>query len=291
MPLDETTSEVGGIVPENNLRLPDALTIRHGQARLLSRFVLEGDRASGRRGIELHLRHDFDELRYLSRQPVAQRSQFRLMNMFNPEFAADLTPENSYWLAGEDQHGEIVLTQAGRLYHWPDSTLADEARLLFFGGRELGQHCIVTTDLAKVITGFAFYGGQGWVRPDFRGRQESRLFPRLGRAYAMARWPVDWAFSYVVPPLVAKGVAHGYGYRHLGRGIVYPDTQWGLIEVFVTALSAAEVYDDFTSFLVSDLSGSADAGAAGSSSRDRLLEDSVTRISSDGVFHGSSNLS
>jgi hypothetical protein len=27
------------IVPENNLRLPDALTVKHGPARLLSRFV------------------------------------------------------------------------------------------------------------------------------------------------------------------------------------------------------------------------------------------------------------
>jgi hypothetical protein len=30
------------IVPENNLRLPDALTIKYGPAPLLARFVLEG---------------------------------------------------------------------------------------------------------------------------------------------------------------------------------------------------------------------------------------------------------
>ena len=36
------------IVPENNLRLPDALTIKHGPAPLLSRFVLEGDKAAGK---------------------------------------------------------------------------------------------------------------------------------------------------------------------------------------------------------------------------------------------------
>ena len=33
------------IVPDNNLRLPDALTIKHGPTRLLSTFVLEGDKA------------------------------------------------------------------------------------------------------------------------------------------------------------------------------------------------------------------------------------------------------
>ena len=36
------------IVPENNLRLPDALTVKHGPARLLSRFVLEGDKRHGK---------------------------------------------------------------------------------------------------------------------------------------------------------------------------------------------------------------------------------------------------
>ena len=41
------------IVPENNLRLPDALTIKHGPARLLSRFVLEGDKAARQMGLRL----------------------------------------------------------------------------------------------------------------------------------------------------------------------------------------------------------------------------------------------
>jgi hypothetical protein len=281
--------DLRNIVPENNLRLPDALTIKHGPAELLARFVLAGDIAARRRGIELRLRHDFDELVYLSKQPIAQRSQFRLMNMFNPEFAEDLNPENSYWISGQDEYGEIVLTQAGRVYHWPETTLEDEARLMFFGGRELGQHCIVTAEAAKSVTGVTFYGGQGWVRPDFRGRQVSRLFPRMGRAYALARWPVDWSFSFVAPPLVEKGIAHGYGYRHLSRSIVYPDTQWGVIDAVLATLTAAEAYEDFADFLVSDLSG--DPDNAGRFSDSTVLDDSVMKISSEGVFQGSSSRS
>jgi hypothetical protein len=59
------------IVPENNLRLPDALTIKHGPARLLSRFVLEGDKAARQMGLRLRLRHDFGELLYLNEREVA----------------------------------------------------------------------------------------------------------------------------------------------------------------------------------------------------------------------------
>jgi hypothetical protein len=56
------------IVPENNLRLPDALTIKHGPAPLLARFVLEGDKAARQLGIRLRLRHDFGELLYINKQ-------------------------------------------------------------------------------------------------------------------------------------------------------------------------------------------------------------------------------
>ena len=45
------------IVPENNLRLPDALTVKYGPAPLLSRFVLEGDKAAREKGVRLRLRH------------------------------------------------------------------------------------------------------------------------------------------------------------------------------------------------------------------------------------------
>src|SRR5215469_5487511 len=83
------------IVPENNLRLPDALTVRYGPAPLLARFVLESDRFVRRTGIHLRLRHDFDELVYVNRHETAARSWFPLVDMFNPVYA-DLSPENSY---------------------------------------------------------------------------------------------------------------------------------------------------------------------------------------------------
>ena len=56
------------IVPENNLRLPDALTIKHGPAQLIAKFVLEGDKAARRMGIRLRLRHDFHDLVYVNKE-------------------------------------------------------------------------------------------------------------------------------------------------------------------------------------------------------------------------------
>src|SRR5271165_2282952 len=188
------------IVPENNLRLPDALTIKHGPAELLARFVLEGDKAARRVGLRLGLRHDFDNLRRLNEYEVGRGNWFRLVNLFNPEYC-DLTPENSYWLSGENEDGEIVATVAWRIFFWPDTNLLQEGRFLFYG-RGKGRPCEFSPEAAQVaamVTGVVSFAGSLWVRPDFRGHQLSQLIPRLGRAYGLARWPVDWCTAFTAP--------------------------------------------------------------------------------------------
>jgi hypothetical protein len=277
------------IVPENNLRLPDALTIKHGPAPLLAKFVLEGDKMARQLGIRLRLRHDFGELLYVNKERIAKGDWYRLPNMFHPEYS-DLTPENSYWISGENDQGEIVITQAGRVYYWPATNLEQEARLMFYAGREEGQRCVVTAEDAKFITGVVFYGGSVWIRPDFRGRHLSRLLPRLGRAYALARWPVDAGISFVTRALVDKGIAAGYGYKHTSYSIFYPGSPWGDVEFALVSLSALEAYDDFTAMLATELSGS-EKRDSGRVSLPNLRDDSVTKISSEGVFQGSSSRS
>jgi hypothetical protein len=277
------------IVPENNLRLPDALTIKHGPASLLSRFVLDGDRAARRMGIRLRLRHDFGELLYLNKQETARGNWYKLTHMFNFEYS-NLSEENSYWLSGENDYGEIVTTQAGRVYYWPETALDQEARLMFYGGHEVGQRCAVTAPDAKLISGVVFFGGSVWVRPDFRGRQLSQLLPRLGRAYALARWPVDWGISMVTPVLVDKGIATGYGYKHLSYSIFYPGSPLGDVEFVLVSLSATEAYQDFAEIL-SRQSSVAKASETIASSSSNRWEDSVTKTSSDGVLQGSNSRS
>ena len=277
------------IVPQNNLRLPDALTIKHGPARLLAKFVLEGDKAARQLGIHLRLRHDFEELHYINRQQVARKTWFPLVKTYDPQYN-DLTPDNSYWISGEDEHGEIVLTQAGRVYYWPETTLQEQARSMFYAGCESDQCCLVTAPAAKLIAGVALCAGAHWIRPDFRGRRLSHLLARLGRAYALARWPVDWAIALVAPILIEKGVSSGYGYKHASRSIFFPGSQWGNLEVVLAYLSAEEAYDDITEFLTIELSGR-EEGSSDTLFSGKPREDSVTRTSSEDVFHGSSSLS
>jgi hypothetical protein len=276
------------IVPENNLRLPDALTIKHGPAQLLARFVLEGDKAAQRAGIHLRLRHDFGELLYVNKLEVSKGTWFRLVNIFNPEYS-DLTPENSYWISGEDENGEIVTTHAGRVHYWPETTLEQEANSVLYGGHDEGQPCIVTAPDAKSITGVVVYGGSAWVRPDFRGQRLSGLLPRLGRAYALSRWPLDWGFGIAAPVLVERGVTTRYGYKHASRSIIFPGAPSGAVENVLVSVSAKEAYDDFADILMRRFSDSNVSGSTSSSAS--LLDIIDTKTSSDDVFQGRSNRS
>lgn len=280
------------IVPENNLRLPDALTIKHGPAGLLAKFVIEGDKAARRMGLRLRLRHDFDELVYLNRQEITRGNWFRLVNMFNPAFS-DVSPENAFWVSGETEDGEIAVTWAGRVYYWPSTNLTEQARAMFYG-RDEGQPCKVTAPAAPLITGVVLSAGSVWVRPEFRGRQLSHLFPRIGRAYACSRWPIDWTISYVAPILVEKGVAAGYGQKNFSHSIFYPGSPWGDLEVVLAYTPAPEIYGDLESFMAAELlaaglSGSTDDARDGGLFSTSL--DSVTNTSSVGVFHGNSSRS
>ena len=275
------------IVPENNLRLPDALAIKHGPTQLLGRFILEADKAAREAGLRLRLRHDFAELNRINQQEVKSGNWYPLINMFNPE-RADIAPENAFWLSGENEDGEIVTTFATRIYYWPDTNLEEQAVAMLYG-RDEGQRCIITADAAKLISGVVMSSGAAWVRPDYRRRGLSQLLPRIAKAYAVSRWPIDWTFGFVTRVLVEKGVASSsYGTGRYSYSVWFPDLPFGELVVAYTAVR--EVYEDLAKYLTTALSGSRGEKFASNTLPSGIAQE-LTKISSDGVFHGNSSRS
>jgi hypothetical protein len=276
------------VIPENNLRLPDAITIVHGPRRLLARFILAGDQAARRMGLHLRVRHDFDALLWLNRSEAARGNWYPITDMFNAT-RARLDAHNGFWVSGENEDGEIVATFAGRFYDWRETSLAEQAGAMFYG-EDRGQPCDVTAEAARQISGSVVATGVAWVRPDHRRRHLSRLVPRIGKAFACGRWPVEWIFGYVTSQHAQMGMPASYGHRHVSRSVSYPGTPW--LDLAIAYSSAEEVYEDIASFLDTELSAPSSRTAAefdGGASTPR--EHRVTKISSEGVFHGSSNLS
>jgi hypothetical protein len=269
------------IVPANNLRLPDALTIKHGPAPLLARFVLEADKAVRDMGLLLRLRTDFGELVYANEHYAKSGAWYPLVDAFNPHHT-ELTAENAFWVSGENDRGEIVVTWAARIYNWIGTNLAEQARTVWYG-QDLGQPCVVTAEAAKRISGVIVFAGASWVRPDFRGKHCSHLFPRIGKAYACSRWPIDWAIGYIGRANVEKGLAASYGQQNLSYSVFYPGSPRG--EQVVVYTPVDQVYADLAKFLATKLSGAARTDTA-AGLRPNVREHIVTNISSDGVLHG-----
>ena len=180
MPPENLDPVYPSIIAENNLRLPDAITIVHGPRRLLARFLLEGDKAAREQGLYLRVRHDFDALLSLNREEVARGNWRPLLDMFSAEHAT-LNYDNAFWVSGENTDGEIVATFGGRLYDWRKTNLAEQACAMFHG-EDRGQGC-------------SRNGGGGVA--DFRHRDRRRH--RLG------------ATRLPPPPPVAAGAADRQG--------------------------------------------------------------------------------
>ena len=289
MPFETIDPVYPSIIPENNLRLPDAITIVHGPRGLLARFILAGDRAARRIGLHLRVRHDFDALLALNRYEAARGNWYPVIDMFNHERVA-LTPENAFWVSGENANGEIVVTWGARIFDWRNTSLAEQACAMFYG-EDRGQPCVVTAEAASRVSGVVVCGVASWVRPDYRRQHLSRLIPRIGKAYACARWPIDWSFCYVTRKHVEQGLAASYGQRNVSHSISYPGTPW--LDIVLAYSTAAEVYEDMANFLTTELSdeSSSQARSGGEAAAPTSFEHIVTKTSSDGVFHGNSNLS
>ena len=278
---------LANIIPTHGSGLLDALTVEHGPSEIILPLLLRANMVMRALGIRVRIRHDFAALVALNERELGKEQAgnwFRLVNMLLPEYGA--SAENAYWLSGETRDGEIVFTLGGRIYHWPETTLYDEARLMFYGGREVGQRCAITAELTKQITGVVQCAAGMWIRPDFRKLRLTPLISRIGRAYVASRWLLDWSFILCQPDVDARVIA-AYGFPPADRSILLPGSPWGDLDLAVTAMTRQQAYDDLAGFLAKTLS----LEPSSSSSPSRKRVESVSSTSPEPVLQGSISLS
>ena len=211
------------------VRLPEAVTVRHGPVNLLSQFFLAADQYVRDRGVKLYIRHDMDELLRLNEQQTAAGNWYPVSGTFDHRLSR-LSPSNSYWIAGVNDAGEIVVAQSMRLYRWGTSSLADHAASLLFGDSEPTGPCRVECPQAFLITGNVAYGGALWIRPDYRRIGIGGLVSQTSRSYAMATWGTSWVVAYVKRDQIDKKMHEVYGFTKHEFSIRFPDTQWGNLD-------------------------------------------------------------
>jgi len=190
------------------------ITVEHGPADILGRFFLKADTAARRRGVTLTFAPMQDLIDINRANPETWRP---LLPLFDPA-CGGISGDNSFCILGHNAKGEIVATQAARLYRWPGTSFHEEASSLrlFYADpdRHRGEReqVEVTAPIAKLLTGSVIFAGGIWYRPDYRNVGLPYILPWLSRALAYTRWKHDFSMSIMAEEVYARGMARRSGY-------------------------------------------------------------------------------
>jgi GNAT superfamily N-acetyltransferase len=227
--------------------LLDEITIKHGPAPLMGRFLVAANREMRSRGVTLALKKDLKELFAFNERN--REHWYRLAPLFDPSFN-DIPEEEAYWLAGYDSEGDIVAVHATRFFDWSETTLEEEfvSLRLWYNEpsrwRMPGEECRIACEGGKVVTGRCAFVGSMWFRPDFRGRGLSRLLPRISRTVALARWGIDFNFSFVESFVIATTLIDQYGYANYAPGVQFRNGPKGNMDMHLLWMHRDELVAD-----------------------------------------------
>ncbi len=231
--------------------LLDGVTLEFGPIDLLGRFFLAADNAARMRGVQLSFGGIGDLLAVNRHNADTWRP---LLPIFDPTYGG-LNERNSFSLLGRNASGDVIATQAARLYNWTDTNFAKEAAdlRLFYpdpaSQRLEDERVDVTAASAASVTGRVAYSGGVWFRPDFRGRFLTGILPRISRAYAFTRWYTDVTTTMMAEKLVENGVATRCGYSEIGWDVTLRETRTGTVRAALLTMRTAEMLDDLGRFL------------------------------------------
>jgi hypothetical protein len=190
------------------------ITVEHGPPDLIGRLFLKADTSARRRGVTLSFAPMQDLMEVNRANPETWRP---LLPLFDPA-CGGITDDNAFCIIGRNPKGEIVATQAARLYQWAGTSFHVEASSLrlFYAEPERwkgkDEQVEVTAPVARRLTGAVIFAGGIWYRPDYRGIGLPYILPWLSRTYAYTRWKHDFSLSIMAEEIYKRGMATRSGY-------------------------------------------------------------------------------
>ena len=226
------------------------LQLEYGPIDQLGRFFAAAYSAALEYGVHLA----FGSFAHLLDVNLANQDSWRaIIPTFDPRYS-DLDPQSAFCLLGYNAEGEVVATQACRLFTWTDSSFFDAAQdlTLFYAHPErdriAGETCDITAESARSIRGRVAFSGGGWYRPDFRGKFLSLIMPRISRAYAFSRWSSDYTASMFQDSVLAGGMAERCGYTKIDWHVHVKGSPMGDIKFAFVWMEPDELLRDLASF-------------------------------------------
>jgi hypothetical protein len=178
-----------------------------------------------------------------------------ILPIFDPD-CSDLRDDNVFALIGRNADGEDVVTQAARFLDWNGTNFKKEAESLrLFYRRPLDragedESVTVTATMAKSITGRVVFTGAHWVRPDYRGKDLTRITPRIAKAVALQRWrPIDMACTIMAKDVFDRRIARKAGYYNHEWTVDLKNTPTGTFPAALLWAWPADIIVDLERFL------------------------------------------
>ena len=233
----------------------DQLNLTYGPKEFLAAFFFKAVDAAARRGVILEFGTFADLLHTNETHP---ESWMPLTTTFR-EHPGGVTDETGFVILGRDTNGDVVATQAVRIFDWQDTNFKAEAQSLRFfyedpeRDRRTGETCIVTAGDEETIRGRVALGGGIWYRPDFRRLRLGEIMPRIGRAYAFTLWDYDVLIATITQQNVGKAFDKRLGFRD-----VRPDSMImrhsatvpeGDLHLAIARMTPMQLIDDLFRFL------------------------------------------
>ena len=236
------------------------ITIDHGPERLLVPLFLRIENAVRQLGLRL----SFASLDTLAAVNAANRDSW--MPLF-PVYRPDMWPSASgdtFSLLASEPGGRTIATLAVRTYDWPSSTFHAEAvsLRLFYGdvGRFRGpdERCEVSAAATRTVSGRVALAGAVWVHPDWRKHAQLMvLMPRFARAYALARWNIDFYTLLMTEGVYKGGLTRKTGMRNIDWSVDMHGCPLGNLRLGFLWMDRADLHEDLERCLV-DLSSQID---------------------------------
>ena len=241
------------ITTSNLVRRPllEHIRVDHGPVHLLSRFFLLADTIAKSLGVSLQFASMHDLVTANRRNGESWRP---LLPHYDPAYGG-INSDNTFCVLGVNGGGEVVATQAARLYTLTDATFLEEAsslRLFYPDPRKQarpGESCIITAPSAGRIRGRVAFSGAAWYRPDYRGRDLVAALSRVSRAYAHAIWNTQQTVTFVAKPLVDKGFVQRCGYASVEWAVELRGFAIGPYYGAFVHIDTVQMIDDLFTFM------------------------------------------
>ena len=247
---DAARSDAARAAPRPSLI--NEITVDHGPRDLLGRFFLKADTASRERGVTL----SFGTFADLVETNAKNTSSWHpLIPLFDPKNGG-LDDETAFCMVGRNQQGEIVATQAARLYRWPNTSFYEEAKSLrlFYADparmKMPNERCEISAESTKFVSGNVCFSGGGWYRRDYRKLNLSAILPRISRALAFTRWRTDYTVSVIAEKVIQGGMADRSGYTNVDWDLRMYDAPPGTVRCAFVWMETNQLLADLADFLV-----------------------------------------